>query len=137
MKIHCCKYCGILSLKTFFSSSFTLSYVVSYSIGCLFIYFVSSFALVHLEHFNQVEIGALQMLSIIYIIIIFLFCLSQPSVQTTRERAVQPKAQARVAPKASLELEATLKKEEEARRSQELHEKLLEQEIDEAASLAG
>ncbi|XP_030841188.1 MICOS complex subunit MIC60 [Strongylocentrotus purpuratus] len=57
-----------------------------------------------------------------------------PSVQATREPAVQPKA--RVAPKASLELEATLKKEEEARRSQELHEKLLEQEIDEAASLA-
>ncbi|XP_054765713.2 MICOS complex subunit Mic60-like [Lytechinus pictus] len=60
-----------------------------------------------------------------------------PSLQTSKEAAAKPSAsKAPVAPKASEELENSLKKEEEARRSKELQEKILEQEIDEAASIA-
>ncbi|XP_041476698.1 MICOS complex subunit MIC60-like [Lytechinus variegatus] len=63
-----------------------------------------------------------------------------PSLQASKEAAVKPAkpsaTKAPVAPKASEELENSLKKEEEARRSKELQEKILEQEIDEAASIA-
>ena len=41
------------------------------------------------------------------------------------------------APLASQELEAELRKEEEKRKARELEEKLIEQEIDEAANIAG